>query len=147
MKDLCTTCKKRAKCKTLCQKALKYADQDLKESRELVVGKIKYLNHEEIWPEPRIRNEKILVYEMHFIDKLSANEIAFHTIMTEEDVLKIINKLKDSVTLNSPKKKDNILRLHFLEGYTLTQSARIVGVSKPYSHDVIREHLGKCGVI
>ena len=141
MKGLCEKCKKRDRCKTLCQKALKYVNQDNKESRELNVGKIKYLNQESIWPDPIVKNDRRLIYEMAFIDHLSVSEISFHVKLSEAKIFKLVNKLRDSVPLDMSKKKNNILRLHFQEGFTLTQAARTVGVSKPYSHDVIKEYL------
>jgi len=141
MKGMCNDCEKRDKCKTLCNKALRYVLQDSKELRELNVGKIKYLNYDSIWPDLITKNERRLVYEMAFIDHLSVSEISFHVRLSEAKIFKLVNKLIDSVPPDMSKKKNNILKMHFQEGFTLTQAARAVGVSKPYSHDVIKEYL------
>ena len=75
MKGLCTNCKRREKCKRLCAKALKYVNEEYRETRELPVGKVKYLNYEEIWPEPTSKSESKLVYEMHFLDGMKVEDI------------------------------------------------------------------------
>lgn len=146
MKGLCTNCKRREKCKRLCAKALKYANEEYKETRELPVGKVKYLNYEEIWPEPTSKSESKLVYEMHFLDGMKVEDISFHITMAEEDIADIIYRLRNNVDKDITKKKNQILVLHFLKGLNLTQAAKIVGVSKPYAHYVISEYLENNGV-
>lgn len=86
---LCLACKKRSNCRSLCQQALQYADQDHGSRQEVLLK-----SSEALYPRalPQPPENKVRVLELHYVRGRSRQGIADETGLSYQYVCRVIRE-------------------------------------------------------
>ncbi len=144
MKNMCSTCSKRETCSELCEEAEKYANSDWVTQDQNVSYNSNLISNlsypiSNYWINKSV-NERLLIYQMFFLDGNSKSYISKYVSMSKQGIGKLIKRLVNNIPKN-PTKKSRILQLHFLDNYSITDIASELNTSYVYVSQVINDYL------
>ena len=116
--ELCKKCPKRGTCTELCEEAEKYVNQDFVSQSESV----RKLDNIDFKPWPVInKSKKRIIYELYFLDRKSVDEIQYHINVHESYIYKVVRKLRNNISKYTDGKIKDVLTMHFIEGWSLSE--------------------------
>lgn len=89
------------------------------------------------------KDERILVYEMYFLDHRTVNDIQFHVSYSRRHIHEIIKMLRDNIDYDSDLIRDKILKLHFIDGVPLSKVGSEFGCEEKYIYKVLYDYFLK----
>ncbi len=134
---MCTKCEKRRNCTKLCEEAEAYVNQDYVPRTEEYTKR----TEGDLVDFGVSTPNKILVYQMYFIDGKSTDEIAYHVNISKKQIYLIIQRLKEVDSESLTKAQQKILRCHFLEKMSVMDIEKRFGLNRKSIYNTLERHI------